>query len=176
MSRASKSRWTRSGALPQLEGPRLPDIPSDKHGLVPLYNIQLGARSHRCLCRRRAWPRLAASTGEGSRRRRADAAASSIAADAGANVKPKHSDRSCVGLLITRLAPQVLRAGPPASARWSTRSHCGGRRPGGGPLLTHSSPPSSDWPETARRPPLHEGAIPDRSGLRDHGRPAWTRV
>ena len=97
-------------ALPQLEGPRLPGVPHDGHGFVPTdeYGRVLGLSDVYAAGDLTQFPLKQGGTAT----QQADAAASSIAADAGAAVKPEPFRPVLRGLLLTGLTPRFLRAQP----------------------------------------------------------------
>ena len=90
-------------ALPRLEGPRLPGVPHDENGFVPTdeYGWVLGMTDVYAAGDLTQFPLKQG----GIATQQADAAASSIAADAGATVKPEPFKPVLRGLLV---------AGPPA--------------------------------------------------------------
>ncbi len=97
-------------ALPQLEGPRLPGTPFDGHGFVPTdpHGRVLGLED--------VWAAgdlTAFSVKQGGlAAQQADAAAESIAAQAGAEIDPAPFKPVLRGLLLTGLVPRFLRGGP----------------------------------------------------------------
>ena len=161
-------------ALPQLEGPRLPGVPSDEHGFVPTdeYGWVLGLTDVYAAGDLTQFPLKQG----GIATQQADAAASSIAADAGANVKPEPFRPVLRGLLITGLAPRFLRAEATGAHSmvdteplWWPPAKIGGR------YLTPFLAAKLGLAETAVGP-LREGAIPIEVEFETSGRPAWTRV
>src|SRR6266571_1275745 len=95
-------------ALPQLEGPRLPGVPHDEQGFVPTdeYGWVLGLTDVYAAGDLSQFPLKQGGTAT----QQADAAASSIAADAGASVKPEPFRPVLRGLLLTGFVPRFLRA------------------------------------------------------------------
>ena len=161
-------------ALPQLEGPRLPGVPSDEHGFVPIdeYGWVLGLSDVYAAGDLTQFPLKQG----GIATQQADAAASSIAADAGANVKPEPFRPVLRGLLITGLAPRFLRAEATGAHSmvdteplWWPPAKIVGR------YLTPFLAAKLGLAETAVGP-LREGAIPIEVEFETSGRPAWTRV
>ena len=159
-------------ALPQLEGPRLPGVPSDEHGFVPTdeYGWVLGLTDVYAAGDLTQFPLKQG----GIATQQADAAASSIAADAGANVKPEPFRPVLRGLLITGLAPRFLRAEATGAHSmvdteplWWPPAKIVGR------YLTPFLAAKLGLAETAVGP-LHEGAIPIEVEFETSGRPAWT--
>jgi sulfide:quinone oxidoreductase len=161
-------------ALPQLEGPRLPGVPSDEHGFVPTdeYGWVLGLTDIYAAGDLTQFPLKQG----GIATQQADAAASSIAADAGASVKPEPFRPVLRGLLITGLAPRFLRAEATGAHSmvdteplWWPPAKIVGR------YLTPFLAAKLGLAETAVGP-LREGAIPIEVEFETSGRPAWTRV
>jgi sulfide:quinone oxidoreductase len=161
-------------ALPQLEGPRLPGIPHDEHGFVPTdeYGSVLGLTDLYAAGDLTQFPLKQGGTAT----QQADAAASSIAADAGAAVKPEPFTPVLRGLLLTGFVPQFLRAeGTGAHSvvdtdpLWWPPAKIVGR------YLTPFLAAKLGLAETVVGP-LHEGAIPIEVEFETSGRPAWTRV
>ena len=161
-------------ALPQLEGPRLPGVPSDEHGFVPTdeYGWVLGLTDVYAAGDLTQFPLKQG----GIATQQADAAASSIAADAGANVKPEPFRPVLRGLLITGLAPRFLRAEATGAHSmvdteplWWPPAKIVGR------YLTPFLAAKLGLAETAVGP-LREGAIPIEVEFETSGRPVWTRV
>jgi sulfide:quinone oxidoreductase len=161
-------------ALPQLEGPRLPGVPSDEDGFVPTdeYGWVLGLTDVYAAGDLTQFPLKQG----GIATQQADAAASSIAADAGANVKPEPFRPVLRGLLITGLAPRFLRAEATGAHSmvdteplWWPPAKIVGR------YLTPFLAAKLGLAETAVGP-LREGAIPIEVEFETSGRPAWTRV
>ena len=161
-------------ALPQLEGPRLPGVPSDEHGFVPTdeYGWAIGLTDVYAAGDLTQFPLKQG----GIATQQADAAASSIAADAGANVKPEPFRPVLRGLLITGLAPRFLRAEATGAHSmvdteplWWPPAKIVGR------YLTPFLAAKLGLAETAVGP-LREGAIPIEVEFETSGRPAWTRV
>jgi sulfide:quinone oxidoreductase len=97
-------------ALPRLEGPTLPGIPSDQGGWVPTdeFGWVLGLTD---VYAAGDMTQLAVKQG-GLAAAQADAAASAIAADAGAPVRPKPFRPILRGLLLTGMTPRYLHAEP----------------------------------------------------------------
>jgi sulfide:quinone oxidoreductase len=97
-------------ALPRLEGPNLPGIPSDQGGWVPTdeFGWVLGLTD---VYAAGDMTQLAVKQG-GLAAGQADAVASAIAADAGASVRPKPFRPILRGLLLTGMAPRFLHAEP----------------------------------------------------------------
>jgi sulfide:quinone oxidoreductase len=161
-------------ALPQLEGPRLPGVPTDEHGFVPTdeYGWVLGLTDVYAAGDLTQFPLKQG----GIATQQADAAASSIAADAGANVKPEPLRPVLRGLLITGLTPRFLRAEATGAHSivdteplWWPPAKIVGR------YLTPFLAAKLGLAETAVGP-LREGAIPIEVEFETSGRPAWTRV
>jgi sulfide:quinone oxidoreductase len=97
-------------ALPRLEGPHIPGIPSDQGGWVPTdeFGWVLGLTDVYAVG---DMTQLAVKQG-GLAAAQADAAASSIASDAGASVRPKPFRPILRGLLLTGMAPRYMHAEP----------------------------------------------------------------
>jgi sulfide:quinone oxidoreductase len=97
-------------ALPRLEGPRVPGIPSDSGGWVATdeFGWVLGLTD---VYAAGDMTQLAVKQG-GLAAAQADAVASAIAADAGAAARPQPFRPVLRGLLLTGLAPRYLRAEP----------------------------------------------------------------
>jgi sulfide:quinone oxidoreductase len=97
-------------ALPRLEGPNLPGIPSDRDGWVPTdeFGWVLGLTD---VYAAGDITQLAVKQG-GIAAAQADAVAAAIASDAGAAVRPTAFRPILRGLLLTGLAPRFLRAEP----------------------------------------------------------------
>ena len=161
-------------ALPQLEGPRLPGVPTDDHGFVATdeYGWVLGLTDVYAAGDLTQFPLKQG----GIATQQADAAASSIAADAGANVKPEPFRPVLRGLLITGLAPRFLRAEATGAHSvvdteplWWPPAKIVGR------YLTPFLAAKLGLAETAVGP-LRDGAIPIEVEFETSGRPAWTRV
>jgi sulfide:quinone oxidoreductase len=95
-------------ALPQLEGPRLSGVPHDEAGFVPAdeYGGVLGLTDVYAAGDLTQFPLKQGGTAA----QQADAVASSIAADAGAAVKPEPFKPVLRGLLLTSFVPRFLRA------------------------------------------------------------------
>jgi sulfide:quinone oxidoreductase len=161
-------------ALPQLEGPRLPGVPQDEHGFVPTdeYGWVLGLTD---VYAAGDLTQFALKQG-GTATQQADAAASSIAADAGAAVKPEPFRPVLRGLLLTGFVPRFLRAEATGAHSvvdteplWWPPAKIVGR------YLTPFLAAKLGLAETVVGP-LHEGAIPIEVELEPSGRPAWSRV
>jgi sulfide:quinone oxidoreductase len=161
-------------ALPQLEGPRLPGVPHDEHGFVPTDESGrvLGLSDVYAAGDLTQFPLKQGGTAT----QQADAAAASIAADAGAAVKPEPFRPVLRGLLLTGLAPRFLRAEATGAHSvvdteplWWPPAKIVGR------YLTPFLAAKLGLAETVVGP-LHEGAIPIELELEPSGRPAWTRV
>ncbi len=161
-------------ALPQLEGPRLPGVPHDERGFVPTdeYGRVLGLTDVYAAGDLTQFPLKQGGTAT----QQADAAASSIAADAGATVKPKPFRPVLRGLLLTGLAPRFLRADATGAHSvidteplWWPPAKIVGR------YLTPFLAAKLGLAETVVGP-LQEGAIPIEVELETSGRPAWSRV
>src|SRR6266545_408329 len=151
-------------ALPQLEGPRLPGVPHDERGFGLTDVYAAGDLTQFPLKQ------------GGTATQQADAAASSIAADAGATVKPKPFRPVLRGLLLTGLAPRFLRADATGAHSvidteplWWPPAKIVGR------YLTPFLAAKLGLAETVVGP-LQEGAIPIEVELETSGRPAWSRV
>jgi sulfide:quinone oxidoreductase len=97
-------------ALPTLEGPPLEGIPQDSHGFVATdeFGWVLGLTDIYAAGDLTQFP---VKQG-GIATQQADAVASSIAADAGAPVRPAGFDPVLRGLLLTGMVPRFLRSGP----------------------------------------------------------------
>jgi sulfide:quinone oxidoreductase len=104
--------------LPVLEGPRLPGLPHDQHGFIPVDKFgQVGDREHVYAAGDvTAFPLKQG----GLAAQQADAAAESIAAVAGAVITPTPFRPVLRGLLLTGGAPLYLRAEPHRLAREAT--------------------------------------------------------
>ena len=161
-------------ALPQLEGPRLPGVPHDERGFVPTdeYGRVLGLTDVYAAGDLTQFPLKQGGTAT----QQADAAASSIAADAGATVKPKPFRPVLRGLLLTGLAPRFLRADATGAHSvidteplWWPPAKIVGR------YLTPFLAAKLGLAETVVGP-LQEGAIPIEVELETSGRPAWSRI
>ncbi len=161
-------------ALPQLEGPRLPGVPHDEHGFVPTdeYGWVLGLTDVYAAGDLTQFPLKQGGTAT----QQADAAASSIAADAGASVKPEPFRPVLRGLLLTGFVPRFLRAEASGAHSlvdteplWWPPAKIVGR------YLTPFLAAKLGLAETPVGP-LHEGAIPIEVELETSGRPAWSRV
>lgn len=161
-------------ALPQLEGPRLPGVPHDDHGFVPTddYGWVLGLTDVYAAGDLTHFPLKQG----GIATQQADAAASSIAADAGATVKPEPFRPVLRGLLITSFVPRFLRSEATGAHSvvdteplWWPPAKIVGR------YLTPFLAAKLGLAETVVGP-LREGAIPIEVEFETSGRPAWTRV
>ncbi len=161
-------------ALPQLEGPRLPGVPQDEHGFVPAdeYGRVLGLTDVYAAGDLTQFPLKQGGTAT----QQADAAASSIAAEAGAAVKPEPFRPVLRGLLLTGFVPRFLRAEASGAHSvvdteplWWPPAKIVGR------YLTPFLAAKLGLAETVVGP-LHEGAIPIEVELETGGRPAWSRV
>jgi sulfide:quinone oxidoreductase len=161
-------------ALPRLEGPRLPGVPHDDHGFVPTdeYGWVLGLTDVYAAGDLTQFPLKQG----GIATQQADAAASSIAADAGATVKPEPFRPVLRGLLITGFVPRFLRAEATGADSvvdteplWWPPAKIVGR------YLTPFLAAKLGLGETVVGP-LREGAIPIEVEFETGGRPAWTRV
>lgn len=161
-------------ALPQLEGPPLPGVPHDERGFVPTDESArvIGLTDVYAAGDLTQFPLKQGGTAT----QQADAAASSIAADAGAAVKPEPFRPVLRGLLLTGLAPRFLRAEASGAHSvvdteplWWPPAKIVGR------YLTPFLAAKLGLAETVVGP-LHEGAIPIEVELETTGRPAWSRV
>jgi len=161
-------------ALPQLEGPRMPGVPHDEHGFIPTdeYGWVLGLSDVYAAGDLSQFPLKQG----GIATQQADAAASSIAAEAGAAVKPEPFRPVLRGLLLTGFAPRFLRAEATGAHSivdteplWWPPAKIVGR------YLTPFLAAKLGLAETVVGP-LHEGAIPIEVELEPGGRPAWSRV
>jgi sulfide:quinone oxidoreductase len=161
-------------ALPQLEGPRPPGIPHDEHGFVPTdeYGRVLGLTDVYAAGDLSQFPLKQGGTAT----QQADAAASSIAADAGGAVKPEPFRPVLRGLLLTGLVPRFLRAEATGAYSvvdteplWWPPAKIVGR------YLTPFLAAKLELGETVVGP-LREGAIPIEVEFEPSGRPAWSRV
>ena len=95
-------------ALPRLEAPKLDGVPSDGHGFVPTdeYGWVIGLTQDDA-----AGDMTQSPVKQGGiAAQQADAAASAIAADAGADLRPAAIRPVLRGLLLTGLSPRFLRA------------------------------------------------------------------
>ena len=97
-------------ALPRLEGPRISGVPHDEHGFVPVdaYGVVRGLTDVYAAGDLTQFPLKQG----GIAAQQADAAASSIAADAGADVRPEPFTPLLRGLLLTGFVPRFMRADP----------------------------------------------------------------
>ena len=161
-------------ALPQLEGPRLPGIPHDEQGFVPTdeYGWVLGLTDVYAAGDLSQFPLKQGGTAT----QQADAAASSIAADAGGAVKPEPFRPVLRGLLLTGFVPRFLRAEATGAHSvvdteplWWPPAKIVGR------YLTPFLAAKLELGETVVGP-LREGAIPVEVEFEPSGRPAWSRV
>jgi sulfide:quinone oxidoreductase len=162
-------------ALPRLEGPRLPGIPHDESGFVPTdeYGWVLGLSDVYAAGDLTQFPLKQG----GIAAQQADAAASSIAADAGAAVKPDAFRPVLRGLLLTGFAPRFLRADATGARSvvdteplWWPPAKIVGR------YLTPFLAAKLGLAESVVGP-LRDGAIPIELELEPtSGRPAWSRV
>ena len=161
-------------ALPELEGPRLPGIPHDEHGFVPTddYGRVLGLTDVYAAGDLSQFPLKQGGTAT----QQADAAASSIAADAGGAAKPEPFRPVLRGLLLTGLVPRFLRAEATGAHSvvdteplWWPPAKIVGR------YLTPFLAAKLELGETVVGP-LREGAIPIEVEFEPSGRPAWSRV
>jgi sulfide:quinone oxidoreductase len=162
-------------ALPRLEGPRLHGIPRDENGFVPTdeYGWVLGLTDVYAAGDLTQFPLKQGGTAA----QQADAAASSIAADAGAAVHPIAFRPVLRGLLLTGRAPRFLRAEATGAGSivdteplWWPPAKIVGR------YLTPFLADRFGLDETVVGP-LHDEAIPVEVELDPaSGRPAWSRV
>jgi sulfide:quinone oxidoreductase len=162
-------------ALPQLEGPRLPGVPHDDDGFVPTdqYGWVLGLNDVYAAGDLTQFPLKQGGTAT----QQADAAASSIAADAGAAVKPVAFRPVLRGLLLTGFVPRFLRAEATGAHSivdteplWWPPAKIVGR------YLTPFLADKLGLGETVVGP-LHEGTVPVEVELDStSGRPTWSRV
>jgi sulfide:quinone oxidoreductase len=161
-------------ALPQLEGPRLPGVPHDDQGFVPTdeYARVSGLTDVYAAGDLTQFPLKQG----GIAAQQADAAASSIAAGAGAAVKPEPFKPVLRGLLLTGFVPRFLRADATGAHSvvdteplWWPPAKIVGR------YLTPFLAGKLGLAETVVGP-LHEDAIPIEVELSRSGRPAWSRV
>jgi sulfide:quinone oxidoreductase len=161
-------------ALPTFEGPPIDGIPQDESGFVATDELGgvLGLTDVYAAGDLTQFPLKQG----GIATQQADAAASSIAADAGADVKPEPFRPVLRGLLITGLAPRFLRAQATGAHSmvdteplWWPPAKIVGR------YLTPFLAAKLGLAETAVGP-LREGAIPIEVEFETSGRPAWTRV
>jgi sulfide:quinone oxidoreductase len=161
-------------ALPQLEGPRLPGVPHDDQGFVPtdqyMWVFELSD-----VYAAGDLTQFPLKQG-GVATQQADTAAASIAADAGADVKPEPFRPILRGLLLTGLAPRFLRAEATGARSivdteplWWPPAKIVGR------YLTPFLAAKLGLAETVVGP-LREGALPIEVELGTSGRPAWSRV
>jgi sulfide:quinone oxidoreductase len=161
-------------ALPHLEGPRLPGVPHDDHGFVATddYGWLLGLTDVYAAGDLTQFPLKQG----GIATQQADAAASSIAADAGAAVKPEPFRPVLRGLLITGFVPRFLRSEATGAHSvvdteplWWPPAKIVGR------YLTPFLAAKLGLAETVVGP-VREGAIPIEVEFETSGRPTWTRV
>jgi sulfide:quinone oxidoreductase len=161
-------------ALPRLEGPRLPGVPHDERGFVPTdeYGWVRGLTDVYAAGDLTQFPLKQGGTAT----QQADAAASSIAADAGAAVKPEPFRPVLRGLLLTGFAPRFLRAEATGAHSvvdteplWWPPAKIVGR------YLTPFLAAKLGLAETVVGP-LHEGAIPIEVEFETSGHAAWSRV
>jgi sulfide:quinone oxidoreductase len=104
--------------LPVLEGPRLPGLPHDKHGFVPVdaFGLVNGSENIYAAGDVTTFPLKQG----GLAAQQADVAATALAARAGARVTPKPFSPVLRGLLLTGGAPLYLRAQPHRLPREAT--------------------------------------------------------
>jgi sulfide:quinone oxidoreductase len=161
-------------ALPRLEGQRIPGLPQDRSGFVPTDDLGwvLGLTDVYAAGDLTQFPLKQGGTAT----QQADAAASSIAADAGAAVKPEPFRPVLRGLLLTGFVPRYLRAEATGAHSvvdteplWWPPAKIVGR------YLTPFLAAKLGLAETVVGP-LHKGAIPIEVELETGGRPAWSRV
>jgi sulfide:quinone oxidoreductase len=162
-------------ALPQLEGPSLPGVPHDESGFVPTdeYGWVLGLSDVYAAGDLTQFPLKQGGTAA----QQADAAASSIAADAGAAVKPEAFKPILRGLLLTGFLPRFLRAEATGTHSvvdteplWWPPAKIVGR------YLSPFLAAKLGLAESAGGP-LREGAVPIEVELDPtSGRPTWSRV
>lgn len=162
-------------ALPQLEGPRLSGVPHDEAGFVPTddYGWVLGLTDVYAAGDLTQFPLKQGGTAA----QQADAAASSIAADVGAAVKPEAFRPVLRGLLLTGFLPRFLRAEANGTGSvvdteplWWPPAKIVGRYLS--PFLATRL--GLDEAVGGR---LHEGAVPVEVELDPKsGRPTWSRV
>jgi sulfide:quinone oxidoreductase len=162
-------------ALPRLEGPRLPGIPHDNSGFVPTdeYGWVLGLSDVYAAGDLTQFPLKQGGTAT----QQADAAASSIAADAGAAVKPEVFRPVLRGLLLTGSTPRFLRAEVTGARSvvdteplWWPPAKIVGR------YLTPFLAAKLGLTETVVGP-VQEGGIPIEVELEPtSGHPVWSRV
>ena len=133
--------------LPSLTGPRIPGIPGDERGFIPVdaHGHVRGARNVFAAGDATAF-RLKQG---GLAAQQADAVAAQIAHDAGAPVAPERFAPVLRGLLITAGAPVYLRCEPQRLVRHSSVA-IDDRRPGGLPHAPAGASVASDqalwWP------------------------------
>lgn len=162
-------------ALPKLEGPRLPGVPHDESGFVPTdeFGWVLGLSDVYAAGDLTQFPLKQGGTAA----QQADAAAASIAADAGAALKPEAFKPVLRGLLLTGFLPRFLRAEATGTHSvvdteplWWPPAKIIGR------YLSPFLAAKLGLPESAGGP-LREGAVPIEVELDPtSGRPAWSRV
>ena len=161
-------------ALPQLEGPRLSGVPHDDRGFVPTdkYGGVLGLSD---VYAAGDLTQFALKQG-GTATQQADAAATSIAADAGAAVEPEPFSPVLRGLLLTGFVPRFVRAEATGAHSvidteplWWPPAKIVGR------YLTPFLAAKFDLAETVVGP-LSEGAIPIEVELGASSRPTWSRI
>jgi sulfide:quinone oxidoreductase len=161
-------------ALPRLEGPELEGIPQDDLGFVPTdeFGWVLGLTDVYAAGDLTQFP---VKQG-GIATQQADAVASSIAADAGARVRPVAFEPVLRGLLLTGMAPRFLRSGPGAKPSlvdtqplWWPPAKIVGR------YLTPFLAEHLGLSREALRPPGTEAVVVDVAlDTRDHA--AWSSV
>jgi sulfide:quinone oxidoreductase len=159
--------------LPQLEGPRLPGLPHDRHGFVPVDDHGRVRDLHDVYA---AGDITAFPLKQGGlAAQQADAVAETIAAELGAAVDPRPFHPVLRGLLMTGGAPLYLRSEPQRLPRGATVAIEAGRtRPGGREASSAAGQPLW-WPPakiagrylapflaTARPQPLSSGPLADR--------------
>lgn len=176
--RVVPERWIDTDAviaLPRLEGARIPGVPQDDNGFVATdeYGWVLGVNDVYAAGDMTQFPLKQG----GIATQQADAVASSIAADAGAAVRPQEFRPTLRGLLLTGLAPRFLRADATGAGStidteplWWPPAKIVGRYLA--PFLAVHLGLAEDLP-----PELRTDAVPVDVELdRTDGRPIWSRV
>jgi sulfide:quinone oxidoreductase len=160
-------------ALPRSEGPRFPGIAHDRHGFVATDDFGLVV-SEKDVYAAGDMTQFPLKQG-GIATQQADAAATAIAARAGASVEPAPFRPVLRGLLLTGMAPRYLRAG--AGTRpgldveplWWPPAKIVGR------YLTPFLAEKLELGETVVGP-LREGTIPIELELHPRGEPGWSPI
>jgi sulfide:quinone oxidoreductase len=160
-------------ALPRLEGPRLPGIPSDRRGFVSTDDFGR-VLSEKDVYAAGDMTEFPLKQG-GIAAQQADAAATAIAARAGAPVEPTPFRPVLRGLLLTGMAPRYLRAeagtrpGLDIEPLWWPPAKIVGRH------LTPFLAAKLGLGETVVGP-IREGAIPIEVELDSRDHSTWSRI